>query len=59
MQSRCSMRILLVNKFHWHKGGSETYYFELGKMLKKHGHDVAYFSMNNEKNIVIRLFIIE
>ena len=45
------MRILLVNKFHWPKGGSETYYFELGKMLKKHGHDVAYFSMNNEKNI--------
>ena len=45
------MRILLVNKFHWPKGGSETYYFELGKMLKKHGHDVGYFSMNNEKNI--------
>lgn len=45
------MRILLVNKFHWPKGGSETYYFELGKMLKKNGHDVGYFSMNNEKNI--------
>lgn len=45
------MRILLVNKFHWMKGGSETYYFGLGKMLKEHGHEVAYFSMKNEKNI--------
>ena len=46
------MKIMLVNKFHWNKGGSETYYFELGKMLKEHGHDVAYFSMYDEKNIV-------
>lgn len=45
------MRILLVNKFHWPKGGSETYYFELGKMLKEHGHEVAYFSMQNKNNI--------
>lgn len=45
------MRIMLVNKFHWPKGGSETYYFELGKMLKKYGHEVAYFSMYNDKNI--------
>lgn len=45
------MRVLLVNKFHWNKGGSETYYFELGKMLKEHGHEVAYFSMKNENNI--------
>lgn len=45
------MRILLVNKFHWMKGGSETYYFGLGKMLKEHGHKVAYFSMEDEKNI--------
>lgn len=45
------MKILLVNKFHWNKGGSETYYFELGKMLEKYGHEVAYFSMENEKNI--------
>lgn len=45
------MRILLVNKFHWNKGGSEKYYFELGELLKKHGHEVAYFSMEDEKNI--------
>ena len=45
------MKILLVNKFHWLKGGSEKYYFELGQLLKEHGHKVAYFSMNNDKNI--------
>ena len=50
------MRILLVNKFHWNKGGSETYYFELGKILKKHGHEIAYFSMKNNNNIDIFIF---
>lgn len=45
------MRILLVNKFHYFKGGSEKYYFELGELLKKKGHEVAYFSMKNEMNI--------
>lgn len=45
------MKVLLVNKFHWNKGGSEKYYFELGQLLKKHGHEVAYFSMEDEKNI--------
>ena len=47
------MKVLLVNKFHWNKGGSEKYYFELGKMLKEHGHEVAYFSMKDEKNITV------
>lgn len=45
------MKILLVNKFHNVKGGSETYYFGLGEMLKKAGHEVIYFSMKDEKNV--------
>ncbi len=45
------MKILLVNKFHYLKGGSEKYYFELGQLLKEKGHEVAYFSMQDEKNI--------
>lgn len=45
------MKVLLVNKFHYLKGGSEKYYFELGKLLKENGHEVAYFSMKDEKNI--------
>lgn len=45
------MKILLVNKFHNVKGGSETYYFGLGELLKKAGHEVVYFSMKDEKNV--------
>lgn len=45
------MRILLVNKFHYLRGGSEKYYFELGHLLKEHGNEVAYFSMKDKKNI--------
>lgn len=44
------MKILLVNKFHNVKGGSETYYFGLGELLKAKGHEVIYFSMKDEKN---------
>lgn len=45
------MRILYVNKFHYLKGGSEKYYFELAELMKKKGHEVAFFSMEDEKNI--------
>ena len=44
------MKVLLVNKFHYIKGGSETYYFGLGEMLEKSGCEVIYFSMQDEKN---------
>ncbi len=45
------MKILMVNKFHYLKGGSEKYYFELAKILREKGHEIAFFSMQNEKNI--------
>lgn len=46
------MKVLLVNKFHYKKGGSETYYFTLADALKQRGHDVIYFAMKDkEKNI--------
>ncbi len=45
------MKILIVNKFHYLKGGSEKYYFELAKLLQEKGHEVAFFSMQNEKNV--------
>lgn len=44
------MKILLVNKFHYIKGGSETYYFGLADLLRAHGHEVIFFSMKDEKN---------
>lgn len=44
------MKVLLVNKFHYMKGGAERYYFTLADIFKKQGHDVIFFSMNHEKN---------
>lgn len=44
------MRILLVNKFFYHKGGSETYLFALADGLRAMGHEVAFFSMHHPKN---------
>lgn len=46
------MRILLVNKFLYPKGGAETYTFSLGKILQEHNHKVEYFGLKNDKNIV-------
>lgn len=46
------MKVLLVNKFLFPKGGAETYIFKLGDMLVRHGHQVEYFGLENEKNIV-------
>ena len=45
------MKILLVNKFHYMKGGSERYYFTLAEGFKKLGHEVIFFAMQDEKNI--------
>lgn len=46
------MKILMVNKFLYPRGGSETYMLYLGEHLKKLGHEVEYFGMFDEKNIV-------
>ncbi len=45
------MKILIINKFYYLKGGSERYAFELAKLLENHGHKVISFSMQDEKNI--------
>lgn len=46
------MKILLVNKFLYAKGGAETYVFKLGAYLQAQGHEVQYFGLANEKNTV-------
>ena len=46
------MKILMVNKFLYPNGGSETYIFELGKCLEGMGHEVQYFGMEHEGRIV-------
>ena len=45
------MKILLVNKFHYRKGGAETYYLTVGSELERMGHEVAYFSMKHPSNL--------
>ncbi|MCM1125454.1 MAG: glycosyltransferase family 4 protein [Lachnospiraceae bacterium] len=46
------MKILMVNKFLYPNGGSETYIFKLGEQLQKCGHAVQYFGMEHEGRIV-------
>lgn len=46
------MRILMVNKFLYPNGGSETYIFRLGEMLRRQGHEVQYFGMEHAGRIV-------
>ena len=46
------MKILIVNKFLYPKGGSETYSLKIGEELEKRGNEVQYFGMYDEKNIV-------
>lgn len=41
------MKILIVNKFLFPKGGSETYIIKLGEELVKQGHEVQYFGMDS------------
>lgn len=48
------MKVLLVNKFHYRKGGSETYYFTLAEVLRARGHEVIFFAMQDEKNLPCR-----
>lgn len=45
-------RILIVNKFLYPNGGSETYIFELGRQLREMGCEVQYFGMEDSRNIV-------
>jgi len=56
------MKILQINKFFYHKGGTETYLFSLIWQLQKAGHSIVGFSQKNKNNIDIagsELFIDE
>lgn len=46
------MKILMVNKFLYPRGGCETYMLQLAEELKAKGHEVEYFGMYDEKNTV-------
>jgi hypothetical protein len=44
------MKILLINNYHYLRGGSERAYFDTAKILENNGHEVAFFSVKNENN---------
>jgi glycosyltransferase involved in cell wall biosynthesis len=45
------MKILLVNKYFFIKGGAENSFFQTAKILEKKGHEVSFFSMRHSRNM--------
>jgi len=48
------MRVILVNKFYYNRGGDCIYTLRLESLLKRNGHEVAIFSMQHKENFVNR-----
>ena len=46
------MKILIVNTYHYLRGGDCRHAFGLGKLLQQNGHEVHYFAMKGNKNLV-------
>lgn len=45
------MKVLMVNSFHYYRGGSERCFFELSAALERLGHEVVPFSMQHPNNL--------
>ncbi len=45
------MRVLLVNTRHFRGGGDSSYTFNLADLLRANGHEVAFFAMQDERNL--------
>lgn len=45
------MKILLINNFHYYRGGSESVYFNTADELSARGHEVHFFSFKRSENI--------
>ena len=46
------MKILMVNKFLYPRGGCETYMLKLSEELKAKGHEIEFFGMYDERKSV-------
>ena len=46
------MKILIINKYLYNRGGDTTYTFNLGNLLKENGHQVFYWGMVHPDNLV-------
>ncbi len=45
------MRILLINKYLFSKGGAERHFFALQQLLERRGHEVIVFAMEHPQNV--------
>ena len=45
------MKIVLANTTHLVGGGDSTYTFNLAELLRQHGNNVSFFSMQDERNL--------
>jgi len=45
------VRVLLVNAFHWQKGGVERTYLDESRWLSAAGHDVVHFATQHPRNL--------
>ena len=45
------MKILLINKFFYNRGGAERWLFEVDRFLRDQGHETVYFSMRDDNNV--------
>jgi glycosyltransferase involved in cell wall biosynthesis len=45
------MRILLINSYHYLKGGADAVYFNTARLLEQNGHEVFFFSTKDSENI--------
>lgn len=45
------IKILVANKFYWHKGGAETVFFNTAALLEAKGHTTIPFSMKSDRNL--------
>jgi len=43
------MRVLYCNKYNYRFSGTEVYLFELMELMRSNGHEVALFSMADER----------
>jgi glycosyltransferase involved in cell wall biosynthesis len=45
------MKVLIVNTRHFYGGGDSTYTFNLAELLSSYGHKIAFFAMQDKRNL--------
>ncbi|MBN1164656.1 MAG: glycosyltransferase family 4 protein [Candidatus Krumholzibacteriota bacterium] len=50
-KERFGLRILMVQTFHYYRGGDSTCMFNLTRLLEEKGHQVVHFAMRHPRNL--------